>query len=423
MGTVRLRHATLALAYTPDGKTFATAGNDNLIRLWNVADGKEIRQFKGHTSAARSLAFSADGKRLFSCANDGTVREWDTAEAKELRSLPGIAPGTGLTSLILHPKESRLMALDSAGVIREWDLVKGMQTRTTDKIEALQVKLSPDGEHYATLGKDNTVQLFDLLGKETQRFPAARDKLARLVFSPDGSVLAAAHAKPASVTLWDVKKNEEIRTLSGLPATPIMFAVSPDNKQIVVQGDSRVVTVTIATGAQVYKFDIPNVGYFAPPIFAPDGKMLAACPLPGIRLWNLESGKPQHDFPAHETDVLAVRFSPDGKRLTSTGRGATNYWWNAATGTSLQSWHSKEGVTFPAPISPDGNSFFAPTFAGIERVTFAADQPMAKVVARSLDGFIHCSAVTADGKMMAARGRGFSIHFLNPDGESVADSA
>ncbi len=180
MGTVRLRHATLALAYTPDGKMVATGGGDNLIRLWNVADGKEIRQFKGHTTGIRGLAFTIDGKRLFSCSPDGTVREWDTVEGKELRSLPGIAPATVLTSLVLHPKESRLMALDSAGIIREWDLLKGTQTRTTDKIVAAQVVLCPDGEHYATLGKDDSVQLFDLTGKETQHFPGAAGKAQAL---------------------------------------------------------------------------------------------------------------------------------------------------------------------------------------------------------------------------------------------------
>src|SRR5262249_39269018 len=67
MGTVRLRQGgdILFIAFSPDGKTLASAGRGGL-RLWDVATGKEIRRFEGHRAEVYCVAFSPDGKTLAS---------------------------------------------------------------------------------------------------------------------------------------------------------------------------------------------------------------------------------------------------------------------------------------------------------------------------------------------------------------------
>jgi WD40 repeat protein len=47
-GTVRFRHRSSAVAYSPDGKILASGGHDNQIRLFDAATGKEIRRLAGH---------------------------------------------------------------------------------------------------------------------------------------------------------------------------------------------------------------------------------------------------------------------------------------------------------------------------------------------------------------------------------------
>src|SRR6266550_3617217 len=78
----------VAVAYAPDGKTVASAGDDNTIRLWDVATRKEIRSFTGHQDgfSFASLAFAPDGKTLASGSKDKTIRLWDVATGKEIRS-------------------------------------------------------------------------------------------------------------------------------------------------------------------------------------------------------------------------------------------------------------------------------------------------------------------------------------------------
>ena len=46
----RVGGRTNSVAWSPDGKLLATCGNDNLIRLWDPATGKQLRQYEGHTN-------------------------------------------------------------------------------------------------------------------------------------------------------------------------------------------------------------------------------------------------------------------------------------------------------------------------------------------------------------------------------------
>jgi WD40 repeat protein len=68
--------APMVVARTPDGTRIASAG-DQLIRVWDAADGKPLLNLSGHGDSVLSLAFSADGRTLASGSIDRTVRLWD----------------------------------------------------------------------------------------------------------------------------------------------------------------------------------------------------------------------------------------------------------------------------------------------------------------------------------------------------------
>ncbi len=65
-----------ALAISPDGSKIATGGYDQQIKIWNVADGKELRTIKAHLGNVTSLSFSPDGQWLASGSIDGVVKIW-----------------------------------------------------------------------------------------------------------------------------------------------------------------------------------------------------------------------------------------------------------------------------------------------------------------------------------------------------------
>ncbi len=78
-------------AFSSDGETFATAGWDNTIHMWNMATGEQIETpLKGHTDCVNSLVFSPDGKKVVSCSADETIRIWDL-ENQSCMVIQGIA--------------------------------------------------------------------------------------------------------------------------------------------------------------------------------------------------------------------------------------------------------------------------------------------------------------------------------------------
>jgi WD40 repeat protein len=70
------------VAFRPDGKWFASAGKDKNIKLWDVATGKEVATLKAHAADVNCLAFSPDGKVLASGSSDKTIKLWDLTAVK-----------------------------------------------------------------------------------------------------------------------------------------------------------------------------------------------------------------------------------------------------------------------------------------------------------------------------------------------------
>ena len=76
-----------ALAFSPDGKTIAAALNNETVRLYSTADGKEIGSVAGVD--ANGLAYSPDGRRIAAAGHDNEVKVIDAVSRNVTASLKG----------------------------------------------------------------------------------------------------------------------------------------------------------------------------------------------------------------------------------------------------------------------------------------------------------------------------------------------
>src|SRR5262245_13829981 len=94
-----------------------------LLLTLQAADQPKVTILKGHTRPVMSVAFSPEGKLLASAAKDKTVKIWSVANKKEMRSL---TYDFGLNWLSFASDGHRLAAMaDDAIVI--WDISTGEQ--------------------------------------------------------------------------------------------------------------------------------------------------------------------------------------------------------------------------------------------------------------------------------------------------------
>ena len=135
MGWVR----TAAFA-SPDGRIALSGNSDSNLYQWDLATGKKLRDFKGHTGGVTALAVSRDGRLAVSAADDKTLRLWDAATGTPLRTLTG---HTGRIESVAFSPDGRQL-LSGGGrrdfsrrsrthpddmIVRLWDTSTGEQIR------------------------------------------------------------------------------------------------------------------------------------------------------------------------------------------------------------------------------------------------------------------------------------------------------
>jgi hypothetical protein len=112
-----------SVTFSPDGKLLATGDTNNEIRLYQVADGKQLLTCKGHTGWVWPVTFSPDGQVLASGSDDQTVKLWDASSGQCLATLQGHSGG--IWSVAFSPNGHMLVSSSEDTTVRLWDIGTG----------------------------------------------------------------------------------------------------------------------------------------------------------------------------------------------------------------------------------------------------------------------------------------------------------
>src|SRR5262245_44993061 len=161
MGTLRLRQGrqVQCIALSADGKILASGGPEPMVRLWDAATGKRLRQISANAMGVHGLAFSPDGKNLASANADGTVSVWEVSTGKELQLLS--VKGVAARAVAFSPDGKTLASASDAP--RVWDLATGRELlKAADHGRWVSsVAFSPDGQMVASCGEDDTIRVWE----------------------------------------------------------------------------------------------------------------------------------------------------------------------------------------------------------------------------------------------------------------------
>jgi WD40 repeat protein/tRNA A-37 threonylcarbamoyl transferase component Bud32 len=112
--------AVRAVRFSPDGSELATGGDDATIRLWSVAKGRLLRTLKGANGDVFALAFHPEGRLVFSAGRDKAIQVWDSQSCQELATLEGHADA--VYSMAMAHDGRTLATASKDGRIGFWDL-------------------------------------------------------------------------------------------------------------------------------------------------------------------------------------------------------------------------------------------------------------------------------------------------------------
>ncbi len=200
--------------YSPDGELLAVAGADAVVRFYKQPDDHLVQTLETEQIEVNDVAFTPEGKTVATIGDDQTLRLWDLSSGEELWSTQAVDNGIALQSVFL--RDGQLLATSGQEtVVRLWNVSDGspvgslqMPTGDNNNPHVTSLAATTDGRYIAVTGPRQHCAIYDV---ETE--PAscvwqreATGPVKSAAFSEDGTLLLLCTIKSVFVYLWQEQR-------------------------------------------------------------------------------------------------------------------------------------------------------------------------------------------------------------------------
>lgn len=337
-----------AIALSPDGKQLLTGGQpigpddakelaemgakikqSTGVVLWDIATGKELRQYGGYGASYEAVQFSPDGRYVLAGgsnlrASTATPADPASMQAPSPDSTAPPAPAPVATDTTTKPAPEQPVIGHYSGVLVLWDAATGDEVLTLQpQNSVMKVAISRSGQYLLTVDAADTLDVWSV--KTKQRLLTTRAKTG--LFTADEKQLVTA-TSTGKFDVWDLAAGKEARSFDVCLDGVKSMVLSADGKQLLVglthlaaprpnvnaaasqpcpRGEA--VLIELADGRVVKSLaertDAPS--FVA---VSPNGQQL----LVGDGLWDAASGQKLANLCGQPVEVLSVAFASDGRQ-------------------------------------------------------------------------------------------------------------
>lgn len=412
------------VAYSPDGKTLVTGGQDGGVRLWDAVSGDALAVLREHTSCVNDLDFAPDGDTFVSSSCDKTIKLWSLSQRKvlvtlaehtrEVDSCRFIEDGRTLASVSRHVdgREVRLWDVASRTVRADWPPAgEGEQGFVPSRSGKTLVTYSNDQAAIWRQQNDSWV-----LTRRCDR--VSHDQVG--VFSADEEYLIVP-AWPHSVNTYRLSEGLLINEIRDHSSTVIGLSISPTGDQLACASSDSSVRVFDFPSGQRRCCLLGHEGKVWRVAWSPTGDSLASVGSDGTaRIWDVRQGSLPMSLESAEPQRRSIHdfaFLQDGLHVNVVyGTGEAELW-NIETGQCVPC----EQVAGPrldcAGSLPENTRFHESAYALLpqwERQTSAKPSLLHHAPYGELESYASCARFILDGSQLmefaGGKQRKWSLH-------------